>query len=515
MIPAAIPPVPPRTAVPPDSEGVLPLPPGDNQSATGDFEELLSKATGHSGARGKPGKPKPSAPKPVRSVRQDSLDLAGQSVNLRQHEPHRPAESRAESRSGAAVAARQSQSQTGGEEHALATPEDAVASQARPTEPEAGRASSTASETTPEAEAAQPSAVPQGANPVSMDAMLLEDMVELPALTQPAASSDTTLSPKLAAELKAVAAQEAKIAQAASVTPVSGTPASPKADTPQLFENGISVAEMARRWAKAGDPRNEAGPSEEGSTSAEMSDGTAIALTEPNMVLEASITQDFSEGQGSGDGPWAHGSHAPTSDHAQPGRLRSATSTQARIQEVTGMPAEIQPSSGEIAALGEAALPTVAPAAEAMLERIWSQVTAFRLQGASQYVVELRPDAQTQLQLTIQFGASGLEIQPRLQQGDLSRMNAAWGELQAGLAERGVQLRPLESSQASSQSEMHHPSGGAPQQKDAAFSQSWRQPEDVGTQASSVAPTSGNAARAMARNAPVPSGSGGRWEGWA
>ena len=80
-----------------------------------------------------------------------------------------------------------------------------------------------------------------------------------------------------------------------------------------------------------------------------------------------------------------------------------------------------------------------------VLEAIWSRVTQFRTRGDSQWSVQIRPDDNTKLELTIKVGAAGLEIQTRMQQGDMGRLMSSWGELQQALSERGVSLKNLES----------------------------------------------------------------------
>jgi len=80
-----------------------------------------------------------------------------------------------------------------------------------------------------------------------------------------------------------------------------------------------------------------------------------------------------------------------------------------------------------------------------VLEAIWSRVTQFRTRGDSQWSVQIRPDDNTKLELTIKVGTAGLEIQTRMQQGDMGRLMSSWGELQQALSERGVSLKNLES----------------------------------------------------------------------
>jgi hypothetical protein len=82
------------------------------------------------------------------------------------------------------------------------------------------------------------------------------------------------------------------------------------------------------------------------------------------------------------------------------------------------------------------------------METIWNRVTTFRARGDSSWTVQIRADDQTRLQLTIKMGATGLEIQTRMQQGDMGRLGAGWGDLQNALSERGVQLHDLETEES-------------------------------------------------------------------
>lgn len=80
----------------------------------------------------------------------------------------------------------------------------------------------------------------------------------------------------------------------------------------------------------------------------------------------------------------------------------------------------------------------------AVLEAIWARVTQFRARGDSQWSVQIRPDDHTRMELTIKVSAAGVEIQTRMQQGDMGRLMSSWGELQQALTERGVNLKDLE-----------------------------------------------------------------------
>ena len=80
-----------------------------------------------------------------------------------------------------------------------------------------------------------------------------------------------------------------------------------------------------------------------------------------------------------------------------------------------------------------------------MLEKIWDAVTTFRVRGENEMTVKMRPDNDTEMQLTIKYGNGGVEIEARMQQGDGRQLASGWNELQQQLSERGVNLGDLAS----------------------------------------------------------------------
>nr|MCS5583848.1 hypothetical protein [Pseudomonadales bacterium] len=78
-----------------------------------------------------------------------------------------------------------------------------------------------------------------------------------------------------------------------------------------------------------------------------------------------------------------------------------------------------------------------------MLEKIWDAVTTFRIRGENEMVVKVQPDSNTEMQLTIKYGAGGVEIEARMQQGDGRQLASGWNELQQQLSDRGVNLGDL------------------------------------------------------------------------
>ena len=88
-----------------------------------------------------------------------------------------------------------------------------------------------------------------------------------------------------------------------------------------------------------------------------------------------------------------------------------------------------------------------------MLEKIWDAVTTFRVRGENEMTVKVQPDNDTEMQLTIKYGAGGVEIEARMQQGDGRQLASGWNELQKQLSERGVNLGELTSD--STETETH------------------------------------------------------------
>ena len=109
-------------------------------------------------------------------------------------------------------------------------------------------------------------------------------------------------------------------------------------------------------------------------------------------------------------------------------------------------------ATGQSAGVASTIFSAASPQVTALLETIWNRVTTFRARGDSSWTVQIRPDDQTKMQLTIKMGATGLEIITRLQQGDMQRLGTTWGDLQNALSERGVRLHDLEAEEARSDS---------------------------------------------------------------
>jgi hypothetical protein len=81
-----------------------------------------------------------------------------------------------------------------------------------------------------------------------------------------------------------------------------------------------------------------------------------------------------------------------------------------------------------------------------LVERIWSAIETFRSAGSNDWVVRIRPDQETELNLRLKMQENQLVIHAKLENGNWDALAPSWRDLQAHLANRGVQLQPLESS---------------------------------------------------------------------
>lgn len=115
-------------------------------------------------------------------------------------------------------------------------------------------------------------------------------------------------------------------------------------------------------------------------------------------------------------------------------------------------------------------------------DHILSAVESFHAQGSRDWIVRIRPDQNTELNLRLQLQNNQLVIQARLDSGRSDLIAPRWNELQQVLAARGVQLQPLESGSENTQgqSQTHNGSSqfssNSPQQKES-FEQQQRELE--------------------------------------
>ncbi len=103
--------------------------------------------------------------------------------------------------------------------------------------------------------------------------------------------------------------------------------------------------------------------------------------------------------------------------------------------QINSPAASVAASTQAMASMGKSISP--------MLEKIWDAVTTFRVRGENEMVVKVQPSNDTEMQLTIKYGAGGVEIEARMQQGDGRQLASGWNELQQQLSDRGVRLGEL------------------------------------------------------------------------
>lgn len=181
---------------------------------------------------------------------------------------------------------------------------------------------------------------------------------------------------------------------------------------------------------------------------AETENGTRNALNRLGMVMEAKMeakataTQESSEEliteelQDSPTGNW-------TGQGNSGSEARDQQARQVPLLAVSQAAPTTATHANPTAQLAQApAAPSV------LLEKVWQTVTTFQARGADNWVVQLRPDGDTRLELAIRHMANGIEIAARMHKGDLQAVQGQWSDLQAALAERGVQLKALEPGEA-------------------------------------------------------------------
>jgi hypothetical protein len=79
-------------------------------------------------------------------------------------------------------------------------------------------------------------------------------------------------------------------------------------------------------------------------------------------------------------------------------------------------------------------------------EAIRTQVHLLRTTGQVQIEVVLRPDAQTQIHLSVERVNGQVQVQARCDRGDVSILEAHWQDIQNSLAAQGIRVEPLQHS---------------------------------------------------------------------
>jgi len=219
--------------------------------------------------------------------------------------------------------------------------------------------------------------------------------------------------------------------------PVEAPEGEPEAEAETKLKPAPNQASLQERKLRSTEGKSEHSPSTE-------NNGTKNAPNQPSMLNTANKLstmqlegEDFSSATG-----FDMGDSAP--DQFGGANMEFSENRQEIPQPVLNVQS--------VTATGQSSAPpiftTASPQMTAMMETIWNRVTTFRARGDSSWTVQIRADDQTRLQLTIKMGATGLEIQTRMQQGDMGRLGAGWGDLQNALSERGVQLHDLETEES-------------------------------------------------------------------
>ena len=79
-----------------------------------------------------------------------------------------------------------------------------------------------------------------------------------------------------------------------------------------------------------------------------------------------------------------------------------------------------------------------------LADHVWSAVEKFHATSHQDWVVSIRPDQETHLNLKLKLQDNQVHVHATLESGNWGAVAPHWPELQAVLAERGIQLKPLE-----------------------------------------------------------------------
>ena len=162
--------------------------------------------------------------------------------------------------------------------------------------------------------------------------------------------------------------------------------------------------------------------------------------------------------------------------------------------------------------------------------QVWSAVESFRAQGARDWVVRIRPDQDTSMELRMRMHGDQLVIHARLESGRAEMMLPRWTELQGILADRGIQLQGLESGKGHNPGQGHgnqnnqgqtQENAHDPRQFDQSGSNSFEQREAAERQKQAdrltrlVGGRSGQGAASVGSTGEKPRSSNNGWESWA
>ena len=153
---------------------------------------------------------------------------------------------------------------------------------------------------------------------------------------------------------------------------------------------------------------------------------------------------------GRNDSPFRVGERLSGTDAPSPSRVRLELSND-RVANLSSANAILE-GLESVGHFGEAV--DLAQAEELtharLAERIFTAVESFRTAGLHDWVVRIRPDQETELNLRLTLHENQLIVHARLDRGSWDAVASSWPDLQAQLASRGVHLQGLESATAQS-----------------------------------------------------------------
>jgi len=198
------------------------------------------------------------------------------------------------------------------------------------------------------------------------------------------------------------------------------------------------------------------------------------------------------------------------------GQNSHAGHASARLASIAEWTAPVVPA----AAAETSSTPAAAPAgsseqAAKIAELLSRQSVEFRQAGATHLTAVLKPDAGTELHVSLKVGADGIEMQARCDRGDSQALSAQWPEIQHAMAQKGIRLADLNAApapNAASQGNSFASSGfdsGAHRHKE-------QQQAQPGTEADGAMAGATTAAAQPARSrAASPRSESRAWETWA
>jgi hypothetical protein len=151
------------------------------------------------------------------------------------------------------------------------------------------------------------------------------------------------------------------------------------------------------------------------------------------------------------------------------------------------------------------------PQVDKAFTEISERVMSFKRVGADSAEVNLRPDNNTEITLSLSLRNGQVEMTARLERGNLSALNSHWTGLQQSLSQQGVRVGQLTSSQSAMNDQL--PSGNPQQGPGENTSHSFEQGTEGLNDLSVAAPVMTETLKGRSQKALATSGRG--WEMWA